>query len=182
MFKKVLTAAVGVSAAGVMLATSASAYTMDTTTGTGHVGKGEVQSVFNMNNRNIQDAYKNNDIKFSVTEYEHWQQLCLKKKTQVSVDAYRERTRARNSMGVDALNNQVTSGNLGSLSGFALTGFGDTMRQTEGWGSNPWALDSNSGCPAGSHPSGAPVRTTTEGPLQVTTSRGTKDLTPDAVV
>ena len=177
-YKKVMVGVAGLAVAGGAFAASASAYTWsDQAAGVGHVGKGEVQSVFNWNNKKVQDAYVSPGIWFSMTEFETWSQACTGHRGDTTLYANRERTRADKSYGVDSANNQVTSGSLGDLSGWALTGWGDTVKQTSGWGTNPWAALTNNGCPPGSKPNGGPTRTTWMGPLDVNSGNRSAHLT-----
>jgi hypothetical protein len=63
MLKRISTVAVGSAAALALLAAPAAAYTLNTDTNRGWVGKGEVQTVFGLNNKVMQTAH--NQVTFS---------------------------------------------------------------------------------------------------------------------
>lgn len=149
-----------------MIGPASAAVTFDPETGTGFVGKGDVQMAFGWNNKAIQDNA--GGVYFTYGDIETKTQECVAKDpedtqgqpTWIVVDT-RARTRTVGAeVAYDAREN--SKGKNGPLTGFLLTGFGDALNG--GW-SQGWEDDPNNGCPAGSHPRGAPTSTFSLGAL-----------------
>jgi hypothetical protein len=121
------------------------AVTFDPATGEGFVGKGDVQTAFNLNNKQLQEQAQNVSFSFvSVTE-QTW--VC----TNTNNENTQERARTTESQG---LFEKVTRDNKKQVTGFLLTGFdGDPqVIGTDGppvnsCPSGPWTLTQPAGDP-----------------------------------
>jgi opacity protein-like surface antigen len=138
---------VAIAATVALSATAAfAAATFNPATGEGFVGKGDVQTAFNLNNKQLQEQAQNVSFSFvSVTE-QTW--VC----TNTNNENTQERARTTESQG---LFEKVTRDNKKQVTGFLLTGF-DTetapTTSTEGpplnsCPSGPWTLTQPAGDP-----------------------------------
>jgi hypothetical protein len=137
---------VAIAATVALSATAAfAAATFNPATGEGFVGKGDVQTAFNLNNKQLQEQAQNVSFSFvSVTE-QTW--VC----TNTNNENTQERARTTESQG---LFEKVTRDNKKQVTGFLLTGFdGDPqVIGTDGppvnsCPSGPWTLTQPAGDP-----------------------------------
>jgi opacity protein-like surface antigen len=137
---------VAIAATVALSATAAfAAATFNPATGEGFVGKGDVQTAFNLNNKQLQEQAQNVSFSFvSVTE-QTW--VC----TNTNNENTQERARTTESQG---LFSSVTRDNKKQVTGFLLTGFdGDPqVIGTDGppvnsCPSGPWTLTQPAGDP-----------------------------------
>jgi hypothetical protein len=148
--KKPLVAAVAVVA--LALATvglAAAAVTFDATTGTGFVGKGDVQLVFGWNNKALQDSaasvqFRANSV--TVTEVS-W--ICTNSNNENTQE--RERTTTTSLAGVVSSiareRNQITGFNLTGYSGTPTSSSTTEGNQLNSCPSGPWSLTTPAGDP-----------------------------------
>ena len=120
------------------------AATFNPETGEGFVGKGDVQTAFNLNNKALQTNAEDVDFSFVTVTEVSW--VC----TNENNDRIQERERTTTSEG---LFESVTRDNKKQVTGFLLTGFdGDPVESTEGnplnsCPSGPWTLTQPAGDP-----------------------------------
>ena len=157
--RKKLTILLAVAMTALLAATAAfAAVTFDPDTGTGFVGKGDVQQAFGWNNTQLQQNASG--VTFShVTSEERVRTCQTPGRPDLRLTEVVTRTTAINSqVAYETRNNKK-----GAITGFNLTGFGASSEETtftddEG---NVITVGSN-GCPEGYNPSGAPETSSSE--------------------
>jgi hypothetical protein len=96
-------------------------------TGTGFIGKGDVQSALGLNNPQLQALYLSGGITFKFSQFETWQITCSWIKDDGKTEPVTKNLRTRRTRGVNAtLNAQgrdISSGINGPNTGFILNGF-----------------------------------------------------------
>ena len=132
-------------AMGVAAATVFAAATFNPQTGEGFVGKGDVQTAFNLNNRQLQQNAESVSFSFVTVTEQTW--VCTNTNNQNT----QERARTTETQG---LFNSVTRDNKRQVTGFLLTGFdtASTTTSTDGPPLNscpggPWRLTQPAGDP-----------------------------------
>ena len=174
MLRKLISATLAVGLFAVVLS-SASAYTMDAT-GTGFVGKGEVQTAFGWNNQQLQANAAG--VTFSYVEEGTLTQTCEREAGRSQIIT-REFTKVRTiNVVVGSSGRNISSGLHGPNTGFILTGFQDG----DGGGALPTDICPNSNPnPAENtwHPNSAVVfESTSTGGLYVTVNGVSRLLIP----
>jgi hypothetical protein len=137
------------------------AVTFDPETGTGFVGKGDVQSPFGWNNAKMQQRH--DSITFTYGTVSSLKQACKDQHGNPhEVVGYRVKVASVGSV-------EATSRPRGQLVGWDLTGFGGaSIDEDAGWTALNTAMEATdgnnpgNGCPVGSSPIGKIVRTDTE--------------------
>jgi hypothetical protein len=135
----------------------------DAETGTGSVGKGDVQSVFDWNDHELQDGYELLAFRYDGTQERTQSWVC----TNANNGKTQERHRTTTTTSTGDLSWDARTNSHDKVTGFELTGYAaDAV--TESTGSEGPAVDS---CPSGpwslTTPAGDPVVSTSGGGLQV---------------
>jgi hypothetical protein len=128
---------------GLMVATVIASVTYDPATGSGFVGKGDIQLLFGWNNKQLQDNAGSVQFRTSTISEVSWE--C----TNTNNDKIQERERTTTSSQVVS----VVARERNQITGFILTGFGDILGSTtdgppvNSCPSGPWILTSPAGDP-----------------------------------
>jgi hypothetical protein len=145
---KKLYLAMGLALVAMLVAAGAvyAAATFNPETGEGFVGKGDVQTAFNLNNKQLQQQAENVSFSFVTVTEQTW--VCTNERNENT----QERARTTETEG---LFSSVTRDNKKQVTGFLLTGFNTeagTTTTTEGppvnsCPSGPWSLTQPAGDP-----------------------------------
>ncbi len=148
-----------------LMAPASAAVTFDPDTGTGFVGKGDVQTVLGWNDRQLQANADNVDFSATSTTVTEVSWVCTNDRNENTQE--RQRTTTTETTGV--VDTVARTNKNGSVTGFNLTGYQGT----------PETSSSTEGNPLNSCPSGPWVLTTPAGDPEVISQTSTVNVRYD---
>ena len=118
---------VAAAAAACVSTAAVAAISFDPATGTGFIGKGDVQSALGLNNPQLQALYLSGGISFKFSQSETWQITCSWITDDGHTEPVTKNKRTRRTRGVNATLNangrDISSGINGPNTGFIMSGF-----------------------------------------------------------